>query len=119
MCLHNTDEIYEKALDQAVELGTLLEKAADICLGMDTPDSKGDVLGSKVCYTEKMALQAVLILNSILSNRAIHHKVFESENQAYIAGNKLYEALKDIFDFNTREVTYRVLDLEMPDPKQT
>lgn len=113
MCIHCKEEYDEQALGSAVELGILLTKAAEICLNMDTANCEGKILGSRVCYTEKMALDAVLVLQSVLSNRAIHNNIISSEDQAWVAGNKLYEALKDIFSFNAREAAYNVLDQEM------
>ena len=115
MCIHCKEEIDEEALDNAVELGILLAKAAEICLNMDTPDCKGKVLGSRVCYTEKMGLNAALVLQSVLANRAIHKGHMTSEELAEKAGTKLYEALKDIFGFDTREAVKHVLDEDMPD----
>ena len=103
-------EIDEEALDRAVELGTALTQTAQLVLTMDTEDSGGRVLSSRICYTEEMGLQAVLVANSVLMNRAIHHGIIKTEEDANKAGEAFSKALLGIYGFDAAKVAQSLQD---------
>ena len=97
-------------MDKAVELSTALTQAAQLVLAMDTEDSEGRVMSSRICYTKEMGLQAVLVANSVLMNRAIHHGIIKTEEDATKAGEAFGKALLGIYGFNAAKVAQSLQD---------
>lgn len=112
-------EIDEEALDKAVELGTALAQTAQLALDMDIMDNEGRVMSSRICYTEEMGLQAVLVLSSVLMNRAIHHGIIKTEEDANKAGEAFGKALLDIYGFDAAKVAQSLQDQTIPEDERS
>lgn len=108
-------ELDERALAKAGELAELLDKAVNICLEMDTPDCEGKVLGSKVCFSDAMGLYAGMIMNSVLSNIAIHKGHVKSAKDAQKAGAVIGKAMLEAYGFDAKEVAHGLLDQQVPE----
>lgn len=98
MCIHRPDMAPS---DQVKLVGLFLDQTARLCLDMDTEDETGTVGSSRVEYPYSTILDAVLVLNSVLSNRAIHDGHISTEQEAKAAGQALHRFILDHYGFDT------------------